>query len=154
MDNHLQQQQKTIPHGYSQDKVGTVKVKKNKCSDCVLINNPVSITSPMNSSVKSKMHWCSYLIAKNTAHWTELIKRICIIVSIDRQVRSIGFFPFVRLQNYNFCLFLRKQSEKRQTSVYTMRNNKRTKENWLGFRFPFETSAYLQFLIHVLGIYL
>ncbi len=43
----------------------------------------------------------------------------------------------------NFRLVLRQQTDKWQSSVCTISKDKRTKDNRLGFCFPFETAAYM-----------
>ncbi len=55
-------------------------------------------------------------------------------------VRQVRLVCFVRLQTNNSRLFLRKQTSKRQTSVCTIRKRYWSKENRLGFCFPFAFS--------------
>jgi hypothetical protein len=67
-----------------------------------------------------------------------------IFIAVNGQVplvRLVLLVCLVCLQTDNFCLFLCKQTDKGQSSVCTM--SKRMNENCLGFRFPFETAAYI-----------
>jgi hypothetical protein len=54
----------------------------------------------------------------------------------------------------NFCLFLRKQMDKRQTFICTMSKCRQIKENRLGFCFPFESATYLYLRYICIFIYL
>jgi hypothetical protein len=65
-----------------------------------------------------------------------------------------SIYPFSPFAKENFRLFLRQQTDKRQTSLALKADGKQIQENRLGFCFQFETTAYKYKYIIILYIHI